>query len=246
MRTGASTGWDDHLRGVAERARKFAQPLMASELGYQVGLWHDLGKYSGTFQRIIREENDIAAHIEGFTSGERDHSTAGAIHCVERLGKIGRLAAFTIAGHHAGLPDDADLKHRLDAGNHSKRELYRDVLARADPAIRDAACAIESPPRTQGGSGPNVRLMELWTRLLFSALCDADFLDTEAFFDASRAGTRGCEVPLSALAECLDLHLEAVEQAAIKSEVNRVRAEVRAACVRQARQPRGLKPLVPW
>lgn len=231
---------DEHLLGVAERAREFAHPLAASELGYQVGLWHDLGKYSGTFQRIIREENGIAAHIEGFTDGARDHSTAGAIHCVERLGKVGRLAAFAIAGHHAGLADEADLRHRLAPSNQAKRDLYRDVLARAEPAIRDAVRAIELPPQTEGGSGPNRRLIELWTRLVFSALCDADFLDTEAFFDAAKAASRGCEVPLSTLAECLDAHMQAIEQSANASEVNRVRAEVRAACRQQAAQPRGV------
>lgn len=231
---------DKHLQGVAARAREFAQRLSAAELGYQVGLWHDLGKYSGTFQRIIRNENGITAHIEGFTDGERDHSTAGAIHCVERLGKAGMLAAFAIAGHHAGLADEADLRHRLAPGNQAKRDLYRDVLARAEPAIRDALHTVELPPQVAGGSGPNRRLIELWTRLVFSALCDADFLDTEAFFDADRASNRGCEVTLPALVQCLDTHMQAIEAGAIESEVNRVRAEVRAACVQQAMQPPGV------
>ncbi len=231
---------DEHLRGVAERAREFARVLAAAELAYQVGLWHDLGKYSGTFQRIIREENGLAAHIEGFTDGERDHSTAGAIHCVERLGKVGPLAAFAIAGHHAGLADQGDLLHRLAPHNQAKRALYRDVLERADPTLRDEVRPVEAPPQTSGGSGPNRRLIELWTRMVFSALCDADFLDTEAFFDPERGAQRGCDVSLSALAQCLDDHMQAVERGSRVSEVNRVRAEVRAACVQQATGPRGV------
>jgi len=230
----------DHLYAVAERARDFAHVLAAAELAYQVGLWHDLGKYSGTFQRIIREENGVEAHIEGFTTGERDHSTAGAIHSLERLGKVGPLAAFAIAGHHAGLADEPDLRHRLASTNQAKRELYCDVLGRADPAIRDAVRNVESPPQTTGGSGSSRRLIELWTRLLFSALCDADFLDTEAFFDEGRAAKRGCDVPLAALAQCLDAHMQALEASADPSEVNRVRAEVRSASVQQAKLPRGV------
>ena len=36
-------------------------------------------------------------------TGKVDHSTAGAQHAAG-LGKLGRLLAYCIAGHHAGLP----------------------------------------------------------------------------------------------------------------------------------------------
>lgn len=35
-----------HLRGVAQLTAIFASSFGAAELGYRVGLWHDVGKFS--------------------------------------------------------------------------------------------------------------------------------------------------------------------------------------------------------
>ena len=124
----------EHLQEVAAGASRFAEAFQAGELAYLAGLWHDLGKYSGGFQRMIREEHGIDAHIEGDTSGPRDHSTAGAIHIKEKLGPVGFMLAFAIAGHHAGMPDKKDLEVRLLQSD--KRKLYADVVERAESGIR--------------------------------------------------------------------------------------------------------------
>jgi len=36
---------DQHLKNVAELARKFADDFGAGDWGYLAGLWHDLGEY---------------------------------------------------------------------------------------------------------------------------------------------------------------------------------------------------------
>ena len=41
---------DEHLKNVAELARKFASDFNAGDWAYLAGLWHDLGKYSQEFQ----------------------------------------------------------------------------------------------------------------------------------------------------------------------------------------------------
>jgi CRISPR-associated endonuclease/helicase Cas3 len=101
----------EHLERVAARAGSNAAKFNAAQLGYVVGLLHDLGKYSPDFQleRLGKE------------SGRRvDHSTAGAKITAERYGLIGRLLAFCIAGHHAGLANGVNgekltsLTDRLD------------------------------------------------------------------------------------------------------------------------------------
>jgi len=59
------------------------------------GLLHDIGKNSDAFQRYIRGK-----------SASPDHSTAGAVEAEKIYGpQAGRLFAFAIAGHHAGLTD---------------------------------------------------------------------------------------------------------------------------------------------
>src|SRR5712671_6633986 len=113
---------EEHLRGVAQRAEAYAHDFGGGDWAQVAGLWHDLGKYSVEFQRRIKSVSgyDPDAHLEGQV-GRVDHSTAGAQHAVKQFGVHGRILAYLIAGHHAGLPDwhtsetgGAALKARLD------------------------------------------------------------------------------------------------------------------------------------
>ena len=94
-----------HLAGTAARAAEMAAEFNCRGWGNIVGLWHDLGKYSPDFQSYIKTANDDDAHIEGTKIGRVDHSTSGAVYAIEKLGMVGRILAYQIAGHHAGLPD---------------------------------------------------------------------------------------------------------------------------------------------
>lgn len=103
---------DEHLHGVAAIASDFATDFDSSDWASLAGLWHDLGKYREKFQRYIKavsgygKRYDTEAHIKDEEApGPVDHSTAGAIHAIEKMGSQGRILAYLIAGHHAGLPD---------------------------------------------------------------------------------------------------------------------------------------------
>lgn len=226
----------EHLKAVGELARGFANRFGSGDWGYLAGLWHDLGKYAGAFQRLIREENGFEAHIEGDLTGLRDHSSAGAIHARRKLGLCGLPLAFAIAGHHAGLPDVEDLKERLD-----RREKRYAAAQRNAPA---EVLHPQEPPKfpfPRDDSSPGVRRrLELWIRMVFSTLCDADFLDTERFYDAERAALRGNPRSIQDLAQRLASYMDALEREAPPTEVNRVRAQVREACVFAASQAPGV------
>ncbi len=210
---------------AAEFAAEFGQGW--AELA---GRWHDLGKYSASFQQMIYEANGMEAHVESDgMRGPRNHSTAGAIHAVEHLGGVGRILAYLIAGHHAGLPDwdkdeasGASLRERLaqralleDA---LKADIPREILTGAQPAI---------PPNV-GLDKPQG--FALWARMLFSALVDADFLDTEAFYDSAKAQARSDWLTLKDLKTRFDTYMQALTDQAEDTPVNRLRARVLADC----------------
>jgi CRISPR-associated endonuclease/helicase Cas3 len=70
---------DEHLLGTGVRARAAAEVFGAGRWAELGGFWHDLGKYSADFQRMISgsENGDGDAHIEG-KPGRVNHSSAGA------------------------------------------------------------------------------------------------------------------------------------------------------------------------
>lgn len=45
----------DHLKAVATLTRSHARNLGAEDLGYHLGLWHDLGKFDSAFQANAME-----------------------------------------------------------------------------------------------------------------------------------------------------------------------------------------------
>lgn len=96
---------DEHLCEVGALAADFAQHFGA-DWARVAGHWHDLGKYRARFQRYIRHASgfEADAHIRG-EAGKAPHSTAGALLATQRLGLAGRVLAYVIAGHHAGLAD---------------------------------------------------------------------------------------------------------------------------------------------
>lgn len=184
---------EKHLEEVARSAARFAAAFRAEDLASLAGLWHDLGKYRPQFQDYLRASGTSAEDSSPAASrGRVDHSTVGAIHARSVLGEqYGKLLAYLIAGHHAGLPDaeggESSLLSRLE-----RRQLHEEAMLFAPPASF-------SQPGIRPSSRPPSKRPEdvhLWVRLLFSALVDADFLATEQFLDETRAELR---VPMPSL-----------------------------------------------
>ncbi|MGH8744398.1 MAG: CRISPR-associated endonuclease Cas3'', partial [Burkholderiales bacterium] len=213
---------EDHLYAVGEMAAGFAAGFGDTEWARLAGLWHDLGKYSAEFQHYIKKASgyDPEAHLEG-TAGRVDHSTAGAIHAIEQFDSYGRILAYLIAGHHAGLPDwfsaetgNAALSQRVAP---DKRVLLERVLAQNPPSeiLQQPRPACKPP-----GGAP-----ALWIRMLFSCLVDADFLDTEAFMNAGKAETRAKYPALADLLPLFAQHMLKKTAQVPDTPVNRVRAD---------------------
>ncbi len=209
-----------HLIETGERAARFLEPAGCGELARTAGLLHDLGKYSREFQSRLRG----GPHC--------DHSTAGARVAIERYGNgdgrrasPGKMLAFAIAGHHAGLADGASgtepraLADRLQADIPEVAPVWKQELSLPELA------SLPLKPRNKEMRGFCAAFA---TRMVFSALVDADFLDTEAWHSGcgGHPVPRGRHPPLAELLDRLDDHLNALMSNAGDTEINRLRREV--------------------
>lgn len=233
----------DHAARVATLASSFAASFGAGAWGDLLGCWHDLGKCSAEFQAYIRASGDPDAAEGEATAGRVDHSTFGARHaCKAVTGLAGQLLAFCIAGHHGRLPDASaadeeqvrsTLAYRLDAQLYAipPIELQSDFPSPTPLRLPFA------PPETAHGVG---FALAFFTRMLFSALVDADRTATEAVCDLAAARERARPKPtLDHLRPALDAFLSRKQADAPPTPVNRIRARVLQACLAKASQPRG-------
>lgn len=196
----------EHLNGVAELAEGFSIGLM-KKMAYAIGKYHDIGKYTGVFQR----------RLFGETNERYEHSVCGAIE-LAKAAKSGKerdmlpMLQYCIAGHHTGLPDGGTGADMATEANtlHAK-------LARADTYTGDRDYSgykqeLElSFPDVQelfNELSHSANLSEMtekyafFTRYLFSCLTDADFLDTEKFCNPE--SDRSLKADFSAVIERLE------------------------------------------
>lgn len=238
----------DHLLNVANLARQFAQRISAQEWGELLGRWHDLGKYQQRFQDYLHLANGFEAHLETLetkTTGKVDHSTPGAqfadkIFCESNQPVVGRILAYCIAGHHAGLPDWTDpfgqsgLTDRLTKLTDSIAAAPDEILATVTPSFP----ALDFSKKSKAEVAFQI---SFFVRVLFSCLVDADFLATEAFMDKQRSVLRKTNYPtLDTMGRHLEQHLVELAAQGDPGEVASCRQEILAACRRSATKPPGL------
>lgn len=238
-------GLDDHLNGVAALARRFAARFGATELADLIARFHDLGKATDAFQVYIRAS--WRARVAGETP-PRPGSTPHAIHGAVLLwrwlsGGAGSSAAapgFELAQavlhHHGSLRNASDSRARLDDAV-SDPEVTRQA-AEAFGRLGLGAELFATPPPAFDADDPLER--ELLTRMLVSALVDADRLDTEAFGDAERAAARARPRPsIETLRDAVLADQDRLSRSATETRVNRVRRELYDAVMRRSAEAPG-------
>ncbi|MDE2129368.1 MAG: CRISPR-associated endonuclease Cas3'' [Betaproteobacteria bacterium] len=231
----------DHLTAVAALAACFAKTFGA-DWAQLAGRWHDLGKYRPRFQRYIRQASgfETDAHIKG-EAGKAPHSTAGAVLACDHFkqagfGNAGRVLAYLVAGHHAGLADwFGGLEVRLASAD-SRVELLESLAARPPAELLDAGDFKPDLRAVPGGKNG----FALWVRMLFSALVDADFLDTERYMDPDNFARRNRWPALSELIPLFDAHMAKLAAAAPTTRVNALRADILRQCREKAAAVPGL------
>jgi CRISPR-associated endonuclease/helicase Cas3 len=204
-----------HLRNVGRMAAARAVIFDAAGLAEAAGLLHDIGKYTNDFQRRIAGE---AVRV--------DHATRGAMLAVERYGSLGHLLAYGIAGHHAGLANGAEAGERTALRDRLRGtslppllDHWQQEIALPDKVSLSSSMKGHSPER-------GMFQFAFLARMVFSCLVDADYLDTESFYDGieGRSSSRDAPLPaLEALRDELDAYLARFRA---DTDVNRIRADI--------------------
>lgn len=187
-----STSWhmlDEHIFEVARMAKDFASSFGADELGYWLGIWHDLGKCNPAFQDYLK-----ACLVKPEHRGHGpDHKAAGATYAQQHLAPLSLL----IQGHHGGLKSPAEYKNWLAEKEKEHGSALEGALTAARallPALNPSQ-PLEIPLAIQ----QNPHASEFFLRMLFSTLVDADFLDTEHHFNKGKSAQRGGNISLATL-----------------------------------------------
>lgn len=242
-------GDSGHLAAVESRMEEFVCRALANvpnnpdtwvRLGRVIAHWHDLGKFSDEFQNYLRMVGSDSH--EGEMRGKVDHTSAGAQFAMSALpAPLNVMAAYVIAGHHAGLLNGMDSQRASLLARLKKDDLprWQDNV----PVALLQAPTLTVPKLNAATKNEAAFQLGFATRMLFSCLVDADFLATESFMSPERAAERPATTPDF---KALDSHLtDYLAQCFKRAEgtVATARAEVLAACREKAEGRPGLYDL---
>lgn len=226
----------DHLHNTADLAAGFGRDAGVSDLARAAGLMHDIGKYSDKFQRRL-----AGAKLRV------DHSTAGAQELAHLFGSgpqkhMAEFLAHCVAGHHTGLLDqgsatDLDSDGTLSARLRTKVEAYDAYRTEIDSAKLELPQRLSIRPiKGHGGSHLFGFSTAFMTRMVFSALVDADFQDTETYMNGPRP--RGAHDSVGVLQEKLNRSLKRFDNP--QNDIDRRRTETLRACQEKANEKPGI------
>lgn len=213
-----------HLTGVAQRAGAFAEAFGAGAHAYRTGLLHDVGKYAPDVQRRMADPEHVA---------KVNHTSAGAL---EARARRDLFATFAIAGHHGGLPDTGGRGDGPNDGTLMVKLAHRPQ----DYSAWRAEVQPENAVALPSWLGMDKLAGSFYTRMLFSCLVDADFLDTEAFMRPD-APERGGGESMDALLAKLDTYVAPWFPA--KNPLNERRCAILNRCRAMGAGPKGLYTL---
>ena len=206
----------EHLKNVSKMAGDFASAFNEREMGNLIGLYHDIGKYSEEFQKYIRSGKNRV-----------DHSSAGMKEIFSLKKRELFPAEFCVAGHHGGLPDGGN---KVDAPDSATLQGRRKKTLCDYSAYREewVEPTFRAPSSLQKEVTNSRFAFMFYTRMMFSCLVDADFLDTERFMRGETE--RGMFAPLETLKAKLDAHIRK-NFLNPTTEINKRRTKILEECI---------------
>ncbi len=223
---GKEQSLQEHLYETAKLAGDFGEAFHNRDFAFLCGLLHDIGKYSMEFQKRIKN------------NGKRcDHSTAGARELYKSK-PFGIIGSYCIAGHHSGLQN---IGSRFDVGGEGT--LYGRLSDEYSVPNYDAYLDEISDVNTLSNIVPKVKLLNkggfsfaFLIRMLYSALVDADYLNTE-YFMRNGAVDRKADYDFLRYNQQLDAY---ISQFNINSEISHYRNLILQRCIHMSKSKPGL------
>lgn len=223
----------EHSNNVAKLARSFADELGMGMWGYVLGMLHDKGKESDAFQSYIRKESGFTP--EAKCPLEHNHAFVGGIIAKSIYGKGSEsLLCNQIISHHSGLHDYCQIEETL------KKDIPSDVNRCVEKIHLNRPPFSLSPIKGCKGMTSDANHL---SRMLFSCLVDADYLDTELFMDEKSARKRINGISLQSLLPLLETYIDNLQKRSSESEVNAIRRTVQERCVSVSNVEKGFYSL---
>ncbi|MBM4168427.1 MAG: CRISPR-associated helicase Cas3' [Ignavibacteria bacterium] len=216
---GAKHELQKHLLETAQRAESFAPAEMMKRLFYLAGLLHDVGKFQDDFQEYLEKGKP-----------RTPHAGIGA-YIASTLGKQLLPLQFVIQGHHAGLPDNQDRRENNE--DYSEDQKLVSIVKTRFDELFSSAIGVQKVADL-----PNDMLLtESLTRFLFSALTDADWLDTERHFSPERFNAReSATLKCNSLLNALEKHFAELPT---DGKINQLRTKARNEAAKHFAEPPG-------
>ncbi len=209
----------DHLRSSASIMVSFLFNTMYKEIFYLTGLLHDFGKYQTAFQKYLLQ------------NGPRTPHAAWGAALARKL-KMNETS-FAIDGHHKGLPDKIDWQISTDKFLKTDLPEFDKLITTFTIELKldDADFLVKKPVFE------SLFEREFFVRYLFSALTDADWLDTERHFNSELTAKRaGQKLEYDLLGSKLETELEQKNK---QGKINRLRNEARLFALNKAKTKLG-------
>ena len=220
-----------HLFNVAEWAEQFAAPFGLADEARLAGLLHDVGKYGERFQQ--RLENSSIKGINLWAHG------------AFAAWQSSRICAFAVDGHHTGIPAARRDDDKIRCLANTLKDFKSGGGTNPNTNIAESLETLLERSRQGGLTIPTIIQKEqfdfataLRTRMLFSCLADADFLDTENHFDPERAKSRS--IPSLAEETAFEAVVKFLQGLPIDGQVNQARRQLLTDCLAAAEMEPGL------
>ena len=216
---------EEHLSGVANLAERFANEFGMGSWGRVLGLLHDKGKERKAFQDYIKKNSGYDSTIQYPT--EHTHAFVGGVIAKSLYGKAATdLLCNQIVSHHTGLHDYYEMDGILN----------KEIPLGVNQSVEKIG--LNKPPFAL-----DLKDFNHLSRMLFSCLVDADYLDTELFMDEESARKRINDIKLESLLPLLETYIDNLQTCSAESEVNAIRRIVQERCVSTADMAKGFYSL---